>query len=109
AGSGHDLSAAAVRLRASKERARTVYGYRDGTAFSAVAPRERPAWLTVRAAEQLERAYLVSNGSRAGASLLRFGCSLRLAARFARPRSCLRASASLSGAWASNSGSMGTF
>ena len=27
------------------------YSYRDGTAFSAVAPRERPAWLTVRAPE----------------------------------------------------------
>ena len=27
------------------------YNYRDGTAFSAVAPRERPAWLTVRAPE----------------------------------------------------------
>jgi hypothetical protein len=27
------------------------YSYRDGAAFSAVAPRKRPAWLTVRAPE----------------------------------------------------------
>ena len=27
----------------SKQQARTVYGYRDGTAFSAVAPKQRPA------------------------------------------------------------------
>jgi hypothetical protein len=29
------------------------------SAFSAVAPRERPAWLTVRAAKQLKRTYFV--------------------------------------------------
>jgi hypothetical protein len=54
-------SAAAAHLRANCRRysvraliqsnSADCYSYRDGTAFSAVAPRERPAWLTVRAPE----------------------------------------------------------
>ena len=55
-------SAAAAHLRANgaedilfehsfKATGADCYSYRDGTAFSAVAPRERPAWLTVRAPE----------------------------------------------------------
>jgi hypothetical protein len=62
-------------------------------AFSAVAPTERPAWLTVRAAEQLKRTYFVpSHKSKQAAAAREHGNVLAFAAsgwacdRFADPR-----------------------
>ena len=74
-------------------KARTASASRDGTAFSAVAPRERPAWLTVRAAKQLKRTYFVpSHKSKHAAAAREHGDVLAFAAsgwacdRFADPR-----------------------